>query len=132
MELDVFDSSSNLLPKEQRMRNARDRFANKVLARLYSRRAYTAGLVFSRGHWLSDTSRMVSGSLAHINYVNRREDKKARSSQSSAGDHHCHTSNMVAGPGGCAVMVFPRSSLIQFLEGHPGVLLSLLGTQVVV
>jgi len=133
MELDVYDQSKDLIPKEERMRNARDRFANKVLARLYSRRAYTAGLVFSRGHLLSDTSRMVSGSLAHIHHSTRREEKIDTSSvRERTRDHHCHTSNMMAGPEGCVVMVFPRSSLVQFLDGNPGVLLSLLGTQVVV
>lgn len=131
MELDVYEQSKDLLPKEERMRNARDRFANKVLARLYSRRAYTSGLVFSRGHLLSDTSRMVSGNLAHIHHTGRQENMGSIA-HGLAGDHHCHTSNMVAGPDGCVVMVFPRSSLVQFLDGNPGVLLSLLGTQVVV
>jgi hypothetical protein len=131
MELDVYDQSRDLLPKEERMRNTRDRFANKVLARLYSRRAYTSGLVFSRGHLLSDTSRMVSGNLAHIHHTGRQESMGSIA-HGLSGDHHCHTSNMVAGPDGCVVMVFPRSSLVQFLDGNPGVLLSLLGTQVVV
>eukprot|EP00540_Astrosyne_radiata_P017160 CAMPEP_0116857452 /NCGR_PEP_ID=MMETSP0418-20121206/20552_1 /TAXON_ID=1158023 /ORGANISM="Astrosyne radiata, Strain 13vi08-1A" /LENGTH=674 /DNA_ID=CAMNT_0004491119 /DNA_START=314 /DNA_END=2338 /DNA_ORIENTATION=- len=131
MELDVYDHAKDLSPKEERMRNARDRFANKVLARLYSRRAYTAGLVFSRGHFLSDTSRMVSGNLAHIHHAGRQESMGSIG-HGLSGDHHCHTSNMVAGPDGCVVMVFPRSSLVQFLDGNPGVLLSLLGTQIVV
>lgn len=132
MELDVYDTAKDLLPKEQRMRNARDRFANKVLARLYSRRAYTSELVFSRGHLLSDTSRMVSGNLAHIHLNSARPDNMGSMSHGLGGDHHCHTSNMVAGPDGCVVMVFTQSSLVQFLDGNPGVLLSLLGTQVVV
>lgn len=131
MELDVYEQSKDLLPKEERMRIARDRFANKVLARLYSRRAYTAGLVFSRGHLLADTSRMVSGNLAHIHHSGRQENVSSMS-HGLSGDHHCHTSNMVAGSDGCVVMVFPRSSLVQFLDGNPGVLLSLLGTQIVV
>jgi hypothetical protein len=130
MELDIYEQNKDLPLKEERMRNARDRFANKVLARLYSRRAYTAGLVFSRGHLLSDTSRMVSGNLAHIHHSVRQENSSI--THSTSGDHHCHTSNMVSGPDGCVVMVFPRSSLVQFLDGNPGVLLSLLGTQVVV
>lgn len=72
MELDAYDHKEAFSPKEERVRNARDRFANKVLARLYSRKAFTAGLVFSRGHLLSDTSRMVSGNLAHIHHSGRR------------------------------------------------------------
>ncbi len=106
-----------------------DKFANKVLARLYSRRAYTEHLVFSRGNFLSDTSRMVSGVLANA--------EAARSLRSSitgimGKDNHCHTSNLVAGPQGCVAMVFPRSTLVPFLDSNPGVLLCLLGTQVVV
>ena len=43
----------------------RDRFANKVLSRLYSGRKYMGRLMFGRGCFLSDTSRMVSGELVH-------------------------------------------------------------------
>jgi len=131
MELDVYEQPKDILPKEERVRNTRDRFANKVLARLYSRRAYTRGLVFSRGNLLSDTSRMVSGNLAYIHHTGRQESMNSIT-HGLAGDHHCHTSNMVAGPEGCVVMIFPRSTLVSFLDGNPGVLLSLLGTQVVV
>jgi len=133
MELDVYEQPKDILPKEERVRNTRDRFANKVLARLYSRRAYTDGLVFSRGNLLSDTSRMVSGNLANIHHTGRQESMSSMTHGLAARDHHCHTSNMVAGPeGGCVVMIFPRSTLVSFLDSNPGVLLSLLGTQVVV
>lgn len=121
MENDVYDHPQDMLPREELAQNARDRFANKVLARLYSRRAYTAGLIFSRGHFLSDISRMVSGDLA---YVQQTDEKKDRG--------HCHASNMVAGRNGCVAMVFSRSSLVPFLEANPGVLLILLGTHAVV
>lgn len=121
MESDVYDHPRDMLPREGLAQNARDRFANKVLARLYSRRAYTSGLIFSRGHFLSDISRMVSGDLA---YVQHSDEKKDRG--------HCHSSSMVAGRNGCVAMVFQRSSLVPFLEGNPGVLLMLLGTHAVV
>jgi hypothetical protein len=39
---------------------------------------------------------------------------------------------MVVGEGGCLAMVFPRSTFIPFLDANPGLLLSLLGTQIVV
>lgn len=108
----------------------RDRFVNKVMARLYTRRAYTRDLVFSKGAFLSDTSRMICGDLAIIS-----KSVGLRSSISMAppsSDHHCHTSTVVAGPQGCIAMVFPKSSLVPFLDGNPGVLLSLLGTKVLV
>lgn len=105
-----------------------DKFANKVLARLYARRAYTENLIFSRGNFLSDTSRMVSGVLA-----NTETGGYGRSSLATGGaDNHCHTSNLVAGQSGCVVLVFPRATLVPFLDSNPGVLLCLLGTQVVV
>jgi hypothetical protein len=43
-----------------------------------------------------------------------------------------HTSTLAAGKEGCVVLVFPKTSLIPFLDEYPGLLLSLLGTQVVV
>jgi hypothetical protein len=38
----------------------------------------------------------------------------------------------MAGLGGCVVLIFPRATLVSFLDMNPGVLLGLLGTQVVV
>ena len=43
-----------------------------------------------------------------------------------------HSSTLTAGKDGCVVLVFPKASLIPFLDEYPGLLLSLLGTQVVV
>jgi hypothetical protein len=122
----------------------RDRFANKILRKLYSRHAYTENLVFSRGNFLCDVTRMVSGDLAKNAYedtvstttttdhVTARRARSRSSTGSSMGDHHCHTSNLIAGPQGCVVMTFPRAALVSFLENNPGILLCLLGTQAVV
>jgi hypothetical protein len=50
-----------------------------------------------------------------------------------ASDHHVmHSSTLTAGKDGCVVLVFPKMSLIPFLDEFPGLLLSLLGTQVVI
>lgn len=43
-----------------------------------------------------------------------------------------HSSTLAVGKEGCVVLVFPKASLIPFLDEYPGLLLSLLGTQVVV
>ena len=43
-----------------------------------------------------------------------------------------HTSTLTAGAKGCIVLVFPRETLTNFLDSYPGLLLSLLGTQVIV
>eukprot|EP00549_Striatella_unipunctata_P000159 CAMPEP_0118677008 /NCGR_PEP_ID=MMETSP0800-20121206/2376_1 /TAXON_ID=210618 ORGANISM="Striatella unipunctata, Strain CCMP2910" /NCGR_SAMPLE_ID=MMETSP0800 /ASSEMBLY_ACC=CAM_ASM_000638 /LENGTH=687 /DNA_ID=CAMNT_0006572609 /DNA_START=186 /DNA_END=2249 /DNA_ORIENTATION=- len=129
LDMEIYDHAKDaVMAREEIQRNARDRFANKVLGRLYARKAYTAGLIFSRGHFLSDTSRMVSGSLAHLRADSLEEGGQLKREP----EHHCHSSNMAAGPDGCVVMVFPRNSMIAFLDANPGVLLTLLGTQVVV
>ena len=42
-----------------------------------------------------------------------------------------HNSTLAAGKDGCVALVFSKSSLIPLFDEHPGLLLSLLGTQVV-
>lgn len=130
IESEVLTHKTTFLPREERARSARDRLINKVLARLNARHAYTSGTIFSRGHFLSDTSRMVSGSLAYIQ--GKAGDEMDESSCELRGEHHYHSSTIVAGGEGCVVMLFQRESLIAFFDAHPGVLLSLLGTQAVV
>mmetsp|Transcript_31615 Transcript_31615/g.52175 ORF Transcript_31615/g.52175 Transcript_31615/m.52175 type:complete len:1449 (+) Transcript_31615:454-4800(+) len=145
-----------------RRRSSRARFANKVLGRLYSRRAFTGGLIFSRGHFLGDVSKMVAGLLStdiESDFVRQDTDdeaggpkygfgEKLEGKNNSASSHletvneiiHgqegdaqvVHTSTLTAGKEGCVVLVFPKGSLIPFLDEYPGLLLSLLGTQVVV
>eukprot|EP00566_Odontella_aurita_P001806 CAMPEP_0113592972 /NCGR_PEP_ID=MMETSP0015_2-20120614/38153_1 /TAXON_ID=2838 /ORGANISM="Odontella" /LENGTH=1756 /DNA_ID=CAMNT_0000499587 /DNA_START=517 /DNA_END=5788 /DNA_ORIENTATION=+ /assembly_acc=CAM_ASM_000160 len=124
METEAFNHSNEPMPREKRVRSARDRFANKVLSRLYARHAFTSGIVFSRGHFLSDTSRMVSGSLAYIQgkSTSSSEFHRGEGLQGDPGANHYHTSNIAAGQDGCVVMIFPRDSLISFLDAHPGVL----------
>ena len=48
------------------------------------------------------------------------------------GHHSVHSSTLAAGKDGCVVMVLQKARLLPFLDAHPGLLLSLLGTQVVV
>jgi len=145
-----------------RRRSSRARFENKVLGRLYSRRAFTSGLVFSRGHFLGDVSKMVAGLLSSegIDIEHPKDDSSFP--KYGFGDHTegnstmtggsgimenltdmviseqggdkqiVHTSTLTAGKEGCVVLVFPKANLIPFLDEYPGLLLSLLGTQVVV
>lgn len=144
-----------------RRRSSRARFANKVLGRLYSRRAFTGGLVFSRGHFLGDVSKMVAGLLSSdytsidadggqsfpvYGFGDKTEgpptDSRRTGEHTQLSDmviheqdgegHVVHTSTLTAGIEGCIVLVFPKATLIPFLDEYPGLLLSLLGTQVVV
>lgn len=158
-------------PKDRRIslarrRSSRARFANKVLGRLYSRRAFTGGLVFSRGHFLGDVSKMVAGLLSRdfeladnsrdethfdqcskpkYGFGGKTEGGSDRTSgtccesvsdmviHEQEGDEHVvHSSTLTAGKDGCVVLVIPKASMIPFLDEYPGLLLSLLGTQVVV
>lgn len=144
-----------------RRRSSKARFANKVLGRLYSRRAFTHGLMFSRGHFLGDVSKMVAGVLSSdvsselndesspsygFGEMSESGEHGRRNSQSKEislnvaemviheqGNHNImHSSTLTAGKDGCVVLVFPKSSFGPFLDEYPGLLLSLLGTQVVV
>mmetsp|Transcript_6825 Transcript_6825/g.17118 ORF Transcript_6825/g.17118 Transcript_6825/m.17118 type:complete len:1395 (+) Transcript_6825:304-4488(+) len=152
---DDFDRRSTLT----RRRSSRARFMNKALVRLYDRRTFTGGLVFSRGHFLGDISKMVAGLLASgdaslagdisaqsddggiqsYGFGEKKEKgtKKVQLSnmviheKDGEGRIH-HTSTLTAEQEGCIVLVFPRESLTKFLDAHPGLLLSLLGTQVIV
>jgi CRP-like cAMP-binding protein len=132
-----------------RRRSSHARKANKVLGRLYNRRAFTGGLVFSRGHFLGDVSKMVAGLLASdvadidqdgptYGFGDQEEGKgdtflSEQAIPEDAGEVEVlHSSTLTAGAEGCVVLVFPKLSLIPFLDQYPGLLLSLLGTQVVV
>jgi hypothetical protein len=136
-----------------RRRSSRARKANKVLGRLYNRRAFTGGLVFSRGHFLGDVSKMVAGLLAsdlgtesgdgsdmgpsygfgdQVEGANGSGYSETIIPEEEGGEQITHSSTLTAGKDGCVVLVFPKSSLIPFLDHYPGLLLSLLGTQVVV
>lgn len=141
-----------------RRRSSRARFVNKTLVRLYDRRTFTGGLVFSRGHFLGDVSKMVSGLVNSAVDVSSAEDINAHGEEPSYGfgekaeskknengilsemvihekdgeGRILHTSTLTAGAEGCIVLVFPRETLTGFLDSYPGLLLSLLGTQVIV
>lgn len=134
-----------------RRRSSRARFANKVLGRLYSRRAFTGGLVFSKGHFLGDVSKMVAGLFTSTGspsdqpfpvygFGDKSEGpEKVAEHLSDMVIHEVddnnrvvHSSTLTAGKDGCIVLVFPKSTLIPFLDDYPGLLMSLLGTQVVV
>eukprot|EP00551_Chaetoceros_affinis_P010448 CAMPEP_0203662688 /NCGR_PEP_ID=MMETSP0090-20130426/567_1 /ASSEMBLY_ACC=CAM_ASM_001088 /TAXON_ID=426623 /ORGANISM="Chaetoceros affinis, Strain CCMP159" /LENGTH=1308 /DNA_ID=CAMNT_0050525513 /DNA_START=591 /DNA_END=4517 /DNA_ORIENTATION=+ len=152
---DVGGSESDT--KATRRRSSRDRNANRQLNRLYNRRAFTAGLVFSKGHFLGDISKMVAGLLSST-YQGQNDDSNGDDNSAKYGfgeknegnpnsrgghigemtiheqegdQHIVHSSTLAAGKDGCVVLVFPKPSLILFLDEYPGLLLSLLGTQVV-
>lgn len=142
-----------------RRRSSRARFVNKALVRLYDRRTFTGGLVFSRGHFLGDVSKMFAGFLSSgdssvagdtstngddsspsFGFGEKKDPKGGKSVELSnivihekvGEDRILHTSTLTAEHEGCVVLVFPRESLTKFLDAHPGLLLSLLGTQVIV
>ena len=147
------DGDRNRRSSLTRRRSSRARFANKILGRLYSRRAFTGGLVFSRGHFLGDVSKMVAGklssdvdkadsvgdlSLPKYGFGDKSEKDKDDNMHISELVIHenesviVHTSTLTAGKDGCVVLLFPKANLIPFLDEYPGLLLSLLGTQVLV
>ena len=150
------DEDRDLRTSMTRRRSSRARFVNKALVRLSDRRAFTGGLVFSKGHFLGDVSKMVAGLLSNAEdssgavgeqedepsygFGEKKESKKRESKnlrnmvirEIEEDRNITHTSTLTAEKQGCIVLVFPRKSLTEFLDAHPGLLLSLLGTQVLV
>jgi len=124
------------------------RFANKVLNRLNKRRLYSSGLVFSRGHFLGDISKMAAGDLVgtagaedeveeDLEYGFGEKNKSFMSNVSTIHEresdkHIVHSSTLVSGKDGCVVLIFHKNDIGPFLDKYPGILLSLLGTPVVV
>merc|ERR1712013_75920 len=105
----------------------------------------------SRGHFLGDIEKMVEGLLAparekdvirdhdeldpQFGFVDHDEALSLDTMtihELEGGQHTAHSSTLAAGKDGCVVLILPKLSLIPFLDAHPGLLLSLLGTQVVV
>ena len=140
--------SSNITSKKirrrvLRRRSSRDRFANKVLGKLN----LTNNLVFSRGTFLGNVSKMVAKRLdssekdnvvtdPYLGYGYGMEATNIENEmiiQEREGDNaDFHSSTLAAGKYGCVVVIFPKASLITFLDEYPGLLLSLLGTQVMI
>ena len=160
-EKDGHQKKDQIMPKHEiredaTRRSSKNRFANKVLGRLYNRRAVASGLVFSRGHFLGDIEKMVEGLLSSHSdgdsakniydqefNLNDQAYKLAENDDALSLDtmtihelegsqYTAHTSTLAAGKDGCVVLILPKTSLIPFLDAHPGLLLSLLGTQVLV
>lgn len=154
-ENDNYVESTNVRTVGRR-RSSRDRNVNRQLHRLYKGRAFTAGLVFSKGHFLGDISKMVAGLLGSTYQGNddafEADDNSGKygfgeknegtnpfggiigdyTIHEQEGDQNIvHSTTLAAGKDGCIVLVFPKPSLIMFLDEYPGLLLSLLGTQVV-
>ena len=107
----------------------------------------TNNLIFSRGTFLGDVSKMVAKRLHSSEKGNRADDhdlgygygeettniENEMIIQEGEGDNiDLHSSTLAAGKDGCVVVVFPKVSLITFLDEYPGLLLSLLGTQVMI
>lgn len=104
-----------------------DRLANKQLVDMYSRGSNSSGLVFSRGHFLGDVTKMMTGFLLHKIDPNVNDYGDGGASESSL----IHDSTLVAGNDGCIVLEFSKHKLIPFFDDHPGLLLGFMGTHVV-
>lgn len=148
---DVSDSDSNSYGPEAagrkllRRRSSRDQIANKKF-RIGT--GLTNDLIFSRGHFLGDVSKMVatrlssaesneefsdddqSGFFYGYGNVSRRVNETTIHERED--ETVVHSTALAAGKDGCVVVVFPKATLIPFLDEYPGTLLSLLGTQVVI
>ena len=138
------ESLTEKISAKDQIESTKDRFANKVLCRLSNKRSIASGLIFSRGHFLGDIEKMVEGLLSSADEggisagvfgelgVNDELSLDTMTLDVNLSHHTVHSSTLAAGKDGCVVMVLQKASLLPFLDAHPGLLLSLLGTQVVV
>mmetsp|Transcript_13476 Transcript_13476/g.20503 ORF Transcript_13476/g.20503 Transcript_13476/m.20503 type:complete len:1321 (-) Transcript_13476:84-4046(-) len=104
---------------KNRRSSTKQRFTNKVFNRLYDRDDLTSDFVFSRGNFLGDVSRIV-GDLAKTN------------NSVAVGGTDTHQSTLIAGNEGCVAVSISKENLKTYLDNNPGLLLCLLGTEVVV
>lgn len=136
------ESVTEKISTKDQIESTKDRFANKVLCRLSNKRSIASGLIFSRGHFLGDIEKMVEGLLSSADEgeisargfgaFNDELSLDTMTLDLNLAHHTVHSSTLAAGKDGCVVMVLQKASLLPFLDAHPGLLLSLLGTQVVV
>ena len=138
------ESLTEKISAKDQIESTKDRFANKVLCRLSNKRSIASGLIFSRGHFLGDIEKMVEGLLSSADEggisagvfgelgVNDELSLDTMTLDVNLSHHTVHSSTLAAGKDGCVVMVLQKASLLPFLDAHPGLLLSLLGTQAVV
>lgn len=143
------DTDYSVDSARQRRRSSKERFANKQIERLFNDRAFTAGLIFSRGHFLGDISKMVEGLLlssdgesnlvdddsVQYGFGEKYEDRRGPIGdmiihEQEGGQLLVHSKTLAAGKDGCVVLVFPKSSLIPLFDEYPGLLFSLLGAEV--
>lgn len=104
---------------KNRRSSTKQRFTNKVFNRLYDRDDLTSDFVFSRGNFLGDVSRIV-GDLAKTN------------NSITVGGSETHQSTLIAANEGCVAVSISKENLRTYLDNNPGLLLCLLGTEVVV
>jgi CRP-like cAMP-binding protein len=102
--------------------------------RKYKSRIVNGMEVLSRGHFLANVAEMIVTDVQRPDCVydeNFQTDNEGGRGTSCAGTGR-HSSTLRAGGGGATVVRFGKLEFINFLDKHPGVLLSLLGTEIVV
>jgi len=107
------DKPQNAISEDQKLRG---QFANRMFTKMYSRGVKPYDYVFSRGNFIGDVSVAVD-SLTKETIV--REE-------------HLNCATLTAGPEGCVVVAISKGALVSFLNDSPGLLMCLLGTQVIV
>lgn len=145
---DISDSDSNSYGPDTagrkflRRKSSRDLIANK---KFRVGTGLTNDLIFSRGHFLGDVSKMVSTRMSSsenneelteddqdFGYRYEARQVSEMTIHEREDDDRLHSQALAAGKDGCVVLVFPKATLIPFLDEYPGTLLSLLGTPVLI
>ena len=135
----INDSNGYVSPASEQMpiarrKSTKQRLTNKIFSRLYIREELFDDFLFSRGNFLGDVSRIV-GDLANAASLirsTRRLDNMNSSVHGKKQADERYRSTLVAGPDGCVAVSISKANLRKYLDNNPGLLLCLLGTEVVV
>ena len=98
-----------------------------IVGRQFNRRVVSNKEILRRGHFLSNVAEMI---LQPGDGTRKWSVGEELVNCGSGTGRHCST--LRAGSDGCIVVRFSKDSFIAFLDCHPGVLLSLLGTEIIV
>lgn len=133
----VSNEVSNNGERITRRKSTRQRFTNKIFSRLYMSSEKEYGhFEFTRGNFVGDVSRIVGDLAISASDLQSRRDlmssQRPSSNSSKLEREERNRSSLVAGKKGCVVVSIRKENLRKYLDNNPGLLLCLLGTEVVV
>ena len=134
---ELFDASTDASVsdgKVARRKSTKQRLTNKIFSRLYITEERYNDFLFTRGNFIGDVSRIV-GDLAYAASLARSTRRLDNTNNDLLGKKQIderYQSSLIAGENGCVAVSISKANLKKYLDNNPGLLLCLVGTEVVV